>query len=124
MFDVTEMTTEIGNYLQSEFAGEEPITPQTDLFEADLLDSLLIMDVLAFIESRYGVRIEDSEIAPRHFRTIDCLVRLVAYKLLGPLKAGGLLCREVDAFKTFDNLDAPSMLVPETDLFIFDASTT
>ncbi|MFQ5730718.1 MAG: acyl carrier protein [Planctomycetaceae bacterium] len=123
MIDITEVTTDIIDYLQTGFAGKQPITPQTDLLEADILDSLLIMDVLAFVESRYGVRFGDSEIAPRHFRTVDCLVRLVAYKLLRPLKAECLLCKEVDAFPTLEELDAPSLLASDTNPGSLHAST-
>jgi len=114
MFDPETMIEEISNFLQSELGGEVRVTAQTDLLEAGVLDSLTMMDLLAFVESRYGVRFEDSEIAPRHFRTVDCFVRLVTHKLLGPLKTDCLLCREVDTFNTFDELNPPGLLVSDS----------
>ena len=55
----------------------EAITLETDLLESELLDSLLIMDVCAHVESAYGVRLENADIAPRNFRTVAALATLV-----------------------------------------------
>lgn len=56
------------------------VDADTDLIESELLDSLLVMDLIAHIEGRYGIRLENTEIAPRNFRTIGALAELVAGK--------------------------------------------
>lgn len=65
-------------FVSSRVPDEEAVTSETDLLEAELLDSLLIMDVVAHIEKTFGVKLENTDIAPRHFRTVGSLADLVA----------------------------------------------
>ncbi|MBA3315621.1 MAG: phosphopantetheine-binding protein [Planctomycetota bacterium] len=70
------------NFVSGRVPEGESVTVETDLLETELLDSLLIMDLVAHIESAYGVKLENADIAPRHFRTVDSLARLVAERRL------------------------------------------
>ena len=65
-------------FVTSRVPAGEPLDADTDLLEADLLDSLLIMDVVAHVEATYGVRLENADIAPRNVRSVSTLAALVA----------------------------------------------
>lgn len=64
-------------FLSTRVSDEEELTPETDLLENELLDSLLIMDLVAHIEKTHQVKLSNADIAPRHFRTIESLTNLV-----------------------------------------------
>ena len=67
-------------FVASRVPNGESLDAGTDLIENDLLDSLLVMDVVAHVEGRHGVRLENSDIAPRNFRTVEALSDLIASK--------------------------------------------
>jgi len=64
-------------FVQSQAAGDTPVTTDTDLIESLVLDSLLLMDLVLHVESTYGISLQDVEMSPRHFRTIRSLTQLV-----------------------------------------------
>ena len=76
----------LSEFIQSEALAENPITRSTDLLESNILDSLLLMDLVVFVESTFHIQLEDFEISPQHFRTIDSLASLVKSKLVGTQK--------------------------------------
>ena len=52
------------------------IESSTSLIENDLVDSTGILELVAFMEERFGFKMEDGEIAPDNLDSID---RIVAY---------------------------------------------
>jgi len=60
-------------------AGE--LEPTTDLIASGVLDSLLVTDLVLFIESSFGIVLKGGSIAPKHFRSVECLARLIVGKL-------------------------------------------
>lgn len=71
---------ELLKFVAARVPAGEPPTAETDLLESELLDSLLVMDLVAHIESAYGVRLENADISPRNFRTVTALAALVAQR--------------------------------------------
>jgi acyl carrier protein len=55
------------------------------LIEEEVIDSLGIMEIVAFLEERFGIEILDEEIVLTNFGTLDAMTRLVDSKV----KAGG-----------------------------------
>jgi acyl carrier protein len=47
------------------------------LFERGLLDSMALVELLAFIEENTGVRVPDSAIEPENFETVERIEKLV-----------------------------------------------
>lgn len=80
MPDNGALREELLKFVAARLPAGEPLSAETDLLEADLLDSLLIMDIVAHVESAYGVRLENADIAPRNFRTVAALADLVAQR--------------------------------------------
>ena len=50
------------------------------LLEKEILDSMGIFQVVAFLESEFGIEIDDEDLVPDNFGTIDGIARLVESK--------------------------------------------
>jgi acyl carrier protein len=47
------------------------------LLEAGILDSLGVLELVGFLEERYGIRVGDDEMMPENFGSIDAIVEFV-----------------------------------------------
>ncbi len=56
--------------------GSVPITPGTDLLAAGLIDSLGFVDLITFIESHEGCKIDLTDADPSEFAIVEGLCRL------------------------------------------------
>lgn len=54
------------------------VTDDTMLISQGLLDSLLLMNLLAFLERKYGIQIPDEEIVPENFETPRAIRSLIS----------------------------------------------
>lgn len=59
----------------------DAIDPNTDLLEQGVIDSLLMMDLIAHLEGAYGIRLAVEDIVPSQFRSISALASLIVRKL-------------------------------------------
>ena len=48
------------------------------LIDEGVLDSLNLLEVVHFIRDRYGIRIDDADVVPTNFETLDEIERFVA----------------------------------------------
>jgi acyl carrier protein len=55
-----------------------------DLLASDIVDSLGIMEMVAFLERQYGIAVSDSELTPENFQTVDSIVAFIESKRVGP----------------------------------------
>jgi acyl carrier protein len=51
-----------------------------ELLSQGLLDSAGIMETVAFLEESFSLEIEDADLVPENFQTIDAMVALVSRK--------------------------------------------
>jgi acyl carrier protein len=56
------------------------ITDDTSLITSGLVDSTGMLEVIAFLESEYGIRVEDREMVPANLETINRIAAFVARK--------------------------------------------
>ncbi len=75
-----EIRARLIEHLRETLCVGEPLTPQTDLVMAGALDSLMIIDLVAYTEQTFQVRIEPGDISPQNFRTVETLSRLIIDK--------------------------------------------
>jgi acyl carrier protein len=68
------------DYLQTNHVGQGPLGVHTDLIDSGWLDSLLVMDLVCFIESRFGVRMTATDISPGNLRNVKCLAECISRK--------------------------------------------
>jgi acyl carrier protein len=53
---------------------------ETSLLQSGLIDSLGMMELVAFLEQTFEVHIEDEDLVPENFETISAIARLVESK--------------------------------------------
>lgn len=57
----------------------QPLTPETDLFEAGL-DSMAIMQLLLHIEDNFQVALEPADLSRENFKTVTKIAALIESK--------------------------------------------
>ena len=65
------------------FFGDREIGAGEDIFELGFVNSLLAMQLVQFLETEFGITIEDDDLDLDNFRTIQRLDALVARKKAG-----------------------------------------
>lgn len=68
----------VDTYLHGD--ASRPLTNDTSLIENDLVDSTGILELVAFVEERYGLTIEDVDILPENFASIGQVAAFVERK--------------------------------------------
>lgn len=63
-------------FLQDDLALAEPLDSETELFSAGLLDSVGMMQVIAFLEERGGIDVRPADVTLDNF---DSVSRIMAY---------------------------------------------
>ena len=74
-----QLKTEIRDFIVDNFLfgeGGDTLRDDQSLVEAGLIDSLGVAELVAFIESRYGIVAQDEELVPDNF---DSIARVAAY---------------------------------------------
>jgi acyl carrier protein len=57
------------------------IDPQESLTASGVIDSLSLLRLIAFIEETFNVQVEDTELNPDNFETMNLMVDLIEGKL-------------------------------------------
>jgi acyl carrier protein len=79
---VNEPRDKIREFIREELLFEDPeasLSNETHLLDG-VVDSLGLMQVVAFLEQEFAVAIEDNEITVDHFRTVNDIAELVSRK--------------------------------------------
>ena len=78
-----DIQAKLKKYLLTELAadlGKESLTADEDLLEQGVIDSMGIMNLIAFMEESFGIVVEDQEIVPENFQTITSMEQFIAQK--------------------------------------------
>ena len=59
----------------------ETLADEESLLEAGLIDSMGILELVAFLESRFGLKVADEEIVPANMDSVRAIAAYVAGKL-------------------------------------------
>ena len=80
MRDIKE---KIGTFIFEYFTKDENIDldDDTSFLEEGVIDSVGVLELVAFLEETYGFRVEDEEIIPENLDSINKLVTYVQSKL-------------------------------------------
>lgn len=79
--DGMEAASEIERFIIETIALDgETIARDEDLLETDILDSLMIVELVSFLEARFGIRVQDDDLLPENFRTVNEIVAFVERK--------------------------------------------
>ena len=74
-----ETQTKIKKFL-SRFFKNHDLKPDEDIFALGFVNSLLAMQLVAFVEKEFGVAVGDEDLDLDNFRTINAIAGLVASK--------------------------------------------
>ena len=61
-------------------ARKRAINDTAQLLESGIVDSLGVLDVVAFLEKSFMIKISDDELTPENFASIKCLAEFVKKK--------------------------------------------
>lgn len=64
----------------SRFFKNHDLQPEEDIFALGFVNSLLAMQLVAFVEKEFGVRVEDEDLDLDNFRSINAISSLVSRK--------------------------------------------
>lgn len=70
------------------FFRNQDLQPDDDIFALGFVNSLLAMQLVAFVEKEFGVAVEDSDLDLENFRTINSIAALVERKSAPAAQAG------------------------------------
>jgi len=56
-------------------ARKRNIKDSDELLESGIMDSLGVLDLVAFIESEFGLTVSDEDLSPENFRSIENVAR-------------------------------------------------
>jgi len=68
--------------------GQSSIHADSELQESGIIDSLLMMDLLVFIETEFGVRLDFQDLTLDAFRSPSTVARLIEGRIGPSLKSG------------------------------------
>jgi len=77
--DQTQTQQKIKEFL-SRFFKNHDLKPEEDIFALGFVNSLLAMQLVAFVEKEFGIQVGDEDLDLDNFRSIQAISNLVARK--------------------------------------------
>lgn len=77
------VASDVEKFIVEEIAlgtGVESVGHDEDLLAHDVIDSLGIVELVAFLESRYGIEVGDDDLLPENFSSVNNVVAFVEAK--------------------------------------------
>jgi acyl carrier protein len=77
------VAAEVEKFIVEEIAlgtGIESVGHDEDLLAQDVIDSLGIVELVAFLESRFGIQVGDDDLLPENFSSVNRVVAFVEAK--------------------------------------------
>lgn len=83
------LNQQIRDFVTSNFYVPDPksLEDRTSLLDQGIIDSTGVLEVIMFIESTFGVTVEDSEMLPENLDSIERIAAFVARKRALPIAA-------------------------------------
>jgi acyl carrier protein len=68
----------VDNFL---FGQGDGLTDQQSFLEGGIIDSTGVIELVAFIEEKFGISVQDEELVPENLDSIVCVTRFITDKL-------------------------------------------
>jgi acyl carrier protein len=76
---IMDVRDAIRSYIRDEVMfGDGSIDDDTPLWGQGIIDSIGLMELVAFLEERFGIQIDDEELTAENFRTVRTIEDMVA----------------------------------------------
>lgn len=73
--DHSMFTADLARFIDAEVSlGDEPVQPDTDLVMSGLVDSLGVVRIVGWLESRLDIEIDPGDVVIEHFGTVATIV--------------------------------------------------
>jgi len=82
--DGAHIRRQLADFIIAEFSegtGLTSVRPEDDLIKRGIVDSMGVLQIVAFIEQTYGAHVADEEIVVENFRSVASIARLVTQKI-------------------------------------------
>ena len=78
-----EIETQVQEFLMSNFIFDPSVQlgPDDSLLESDIVDSTGVLEVLMWLETTYGIKVEDSEVLPENLDSVRNMASFIMRKL-------------------------------------------
>jgi acyl carrier protein len=60
---------------------KKPFSPDSDLLELRILDSLGVLKLVLFLERTFGIQVEDEDVVPENFESLNIIAKFVEDKI-------------------------------------------
>ena len=80
----TEIERQVRQFIEDNFLFRtegQSLSATESLLEAELIDSTGVLELVAFLESQFGIAVADAEIVPENLDSIRAIAAYVASKL-------------------------------------------
>ena len=74
------MRDELKSYIETDLLSGHEVEPGEELLLSGLVDSLGVMRLIAFIETRFGIRVPAGDMKLQNFRSIDAIATYLSTK--------------------------------------------
>lgn len=77
------IAAEVEQFIVSDIAagrGIDSVAHDSDLLTDSTIDSLGIVELITFLESRYGIKVDDDDVDAENFRSVNNIVTFVESK--------------------------------------------
>jgi acyl carrier protein len=87
-----DLTNDVRKFVLDSFplARKRRIQDSDALLEGGIIDSQGVLEVVAFIERRFSTTVDDEELVPENFQTIDRITAFIASKHLSQEPGSGM----------------------------------
>lgn len=77
-----EVADALSVYIREKIIGnpKAPLAPETSMMDGSVVDSFGLVELLAFVDQTFGVRIEPQDIVPENFGSLSTLVAFIDAK--------------------------------------------
>ena len=58
--------------------GKEVPSPEADLFQAGILDSMELIELLAFLDMHHDIRVPPNELTLANFKNLDSILKIIS----------------------------------------------
>ena len=75
------VAVEVEEFIVREIAPDiDSVAHDLDLLAGEVIDSLGIVQLISFLEGKYGIKVDDDDLVPENFRSVDSIVMFVEKK--------------------------------------------
>jgi acyl carrier protein len=63
------------------FGDDSRINPETDFLENGILDSTGVLELVGFLEEKFGIQVEDDELVPDNMNSLEKITLYISRKI-------------------------------------------